>query len=234
MKYYIYKITNKINGKIYIGFHGCDCDFMDDDYYGSGCLIKKALNKYGKDNFEREVLFVFESEEEAKTKEREIVNEEFLSQDHVYNIALGGVGGGLIGEKNPFFGKKHTEKTLQILSDKGKERSHTTETKTKISESISKSEKYKESINDDRSKKIATARRKNNGKTVGYYITPKGNFLFSSEAAKENEIPWRQLINRCEHNNGVVKQNNVFKDSKLTKDMIGKTWKELGWGFEDA
>jgi hypothetical protein len=54
-------------------------------------LIRKALDKYSKESFEREVLFEYDNENDAKTKEREIVNEEFLKRKDIYNLALGGM-----------------------------------------------------------------------------------------------------------------------------------------------
>lgn len=51
---YIYKITNKINGKQYIGMHRTDD--IDDGYMGSGVLIKQAIRKYGKKSFIKEIL----------------------------------------------------------------------------------------------------------------------------------------------------------------------------------
>ena len=47
---YIYKTTNKINGKIYIGQHRCD--HFDESYIGSGSRLLKAVKKYGRCCFE--------------------------------------------------------------------------------------------------------------------------------------------------------------------------------------
>ena len=52
---YIYKITNKINNKIYIG-KSSKIPKKSESYFGSGILIKKAINQYGISNFEKEIL----------------------------------------------------------------------------------------------------------------------------------------------------------------------------------
>lgn len=48
---YVYKITNLINGKTYVGQRKIVRDKTWEDYYGSGKLIKQAITKYGKENF---------------------------------------------------------------------------------------------------------------------------------------------------------------------------------------
>jgi hypothetical protein len=89
--YTIYKITNVINGKEYIGKH--KTEDLNDGYFGSGKLLKKAIKKYGKENFKKEILFVFESELEVDIKEAELVTEKFCSWSNTYNICVGGRGG---------------------------------------------------------------------------------------------------------------------------------------------
>ena len=90
-KYYVYKTTNLVNGKIYIGYHVSD-DIENDRYLGSGDKLKLAIKKYGKHNFVREILFELSSFQEMIDKEMEIVNEEFLKRDDVYNVVRGGGG----------------------------------------------------------------------------------------------------------------------------------------------
>jgi hypothetical protein len=98
MYFTIYKIVNKINGKEYIGKH--ITKNINDGYMGSGKYIKRAIKKYGLENFTKEILFVFENEEEMNRKEKEIVTEEYCNQN-TYNLCVGGHGGfGYINKNN--------------------------------------------------------------------------------------------------------------------------------------
>ena len=89
--YYLYEIKNNINGKIYVGVH--QSTNTDDGYMGSGIAISAAIRKYGIENFTKAILETFLSDAEMYAREKEIVNEEFLNRDDVYNLTLGGHGG---------------------------------------------------------------------------------------------------------------------------------------------
>lgn len=91
MKIYLYKITNIINGKIYVGIH--KTKDLEDGYMGSGKMLKDAIKKYGIDNFKKEIIEFFEDYNSALEKEKEIVNEEFIKRNDTYNLRLGGYGG---------------------------------------------------------------------------------------------------------------------------------------------
>lgn len=91
MFYTIYKTTNLLNDKIYIGKH--QTENLNDDYLGSGVLFQSAKMKYGNENFKKEILFVFDNEEEMNAKEAEIVTKEFVLEDTNYNLCPGGHGG---------------------------------------------------------------------------------------------------------------------------------------------
>src|ERR1035437_8834869 len=91
MKFIIYKTTNLINDKYYIGYHQTNNE--DDNYLGSGKILKNAIKKHGKENFKKEILFVFKTKEEALLKEFEIINKVVISDKQSYNLKAGGEGG---------------------------------------------------------------------------------------------------------------------------------------------
>lgn len=158
MFYTIYKTTNNINGKYYIGKHKT-LD-LDDTYLGSGKILKHAINKHGINNFTREYLFIFDNEEDMNAKEAELVSEEFIKEDTNYNLAPGGKGGfayetsikgNIVAAKKvkhlhatcDIFRKthkKHIEKAVKVCKEKypdgiWKGKKHTEETKLKMSKS---------------------------------------------------------------------------------------------------
>lgn len=134
---YIYLITNKLNDKVYIGKHSTDN--LDDGYMGSGKIIKRAINKYGIENFTKEYLAFCDTESTLNYLERFYIKK-YKSTEVGYNITGGGEGClGLIhsketrkklsdiarknniGEKNPFWHKHHSMKSRQKMSKTLKE-----------------------------------------------------------------------------------------------------------------
>ena len=121
---FVYKTTNLVNGKIYVGVH--TTDKLNDGYIGSGRALLKAIEKYGKSNFKREIIEMCESEDQAYDLEALIVDEEWVNSPYTYNIRTGGYEGqrskwspehrewmlknrSYKGELNPNFGKGYRQ-----------------------------------------------------------------------------------------------------------------------------
>ena len=88
MRFTIYKTTNTLNGRFYIGAH--QTEDPNDSYLGSGKLLRRAIKKYGRASFVKDVLHDFDTREEMYAKERELVNTEFKRDPGNYNLIEGG------------------------------------------------------------------------------------------------------------------------------------------------
>lgn len=94
MNHYIYQITNLLNDKKYIGKRSCRCSIEKDKYMGSGIYLKRAINKYGIENFEKRILEICYEEKELNEKEKYWIKYyDAVNNKNYYNIALGGDGG---------------------------------------------------------------------------------------------------------------------------------------------
>ena len=185
----IYKTTNLVNGKFYIGKDSKN----DPSYLGSGDKLKNAIKKYGRENFKKKIL------EECTSKtidQREIYwIKETKALSRGYNIAIGGQGGDLgktvnLKRSKSLTGKTQSENTKQKRSDslkgrkitwgdkistamKGKtwkqKSSRTVEHREKLSKANKGHIKSKETL-----EKMSTAKK---GKSPGN----KGKFLYQGK-----------------------------------------------------
>jgi group I intron endonuclease len=193
---YIYKTTNLINGKTYIGQH--KSKDWDSNYIGSGIYLKKAIKKYG--------IKIFTCFPLAWAWNKEELNQ--LEIDYIahykpeYNIAKGGEGGGMSDKKysietkqkisESHKGMKHSDETKQKISEfhKGKKRRpFTEETKKKMSESFKKrilSSETKEKLRQiNLGKKFSEeTKRKMSEKRKGHFGWNKGK-KFSEETRQK-------------------------------------------------
>lgn len=90
---YIYLTTCIVNNKIYVG-QKKSSRFLGNRYLGSGKILKKAIEKYGYNNFTVEMLCECDSRDELNKKEIEFIDS-FNSTDKSigYNVSIGGTGG---------------------------------------------------------------------------------------------------------------------------------------------
>lgn len=124
---YIYITTNLVNGKIYVGQHKVHNDTFNPKYYGSGRLLRKALNHYGKENFKVELIEWCETLKE--TNEREIYWIAYYKLPNYeigYNIARGGQLESFIG------GVIYSEESRRKMSESAKKHAHPPTTKGRI------------------------------------------------------------------------------------------------------
>lgn len=187
--YYIYKITNLINGKTYIGQHKYKT--LDDNYMGSGKVLWRAYEKYGIENFKKEILvFNIVRKDFINLLEKEYIKFYRSLGQAEYNIADGGEGGDLLKyaseKKKNERRKKISEGTKGRLSpNKGKHLSE--ETKKKLSEaqkgkhSQSKSEEWKRKISESCKKVIHNSLSEETKNKISESL--KGHH-FSEEARK--------------------------------------------------
>lgn len=102
-KFIIYKTTNIKTNEYYIGCHSTND--INDRYLGSGVIIKQKIKEYGRNYFKKNILFVYDNEDEMFDMEKQLITDQVLSDPMSYNISYGGVGG-----------KKHTDETRERIS----------------------------------------------------------------------------------------------------------------------
>ena len=196
---YIYKITNQINGKIYIGKHSTDN--LDDGYMGSGILICKAEKKYGLENFTKEYLSFCDTEEKLNWFEKFYIKK-FNARQVGYNLTDGGDGilgrkhteetrkkmsesqkANYIKENHPNFGKHLSEETKEKLGEAKKDKPRSEETKQKISDAM-KGKHHSE----DTKQKMRKPKQKYK------WLTPTGEIKTMNKAqAKQWHPDWKLI-----------------------------------------
>ena len=199
---YIYKTTNLLNGKIYVGKHkwskeGC----LDENYLGSGTYLTRAIDKYGKENFICEILDTADSLEELNEKERFYIEElDAMNQNIGYNLTRGGDGtylpGRFLGDsKNPVVREKISS-TLKVLWEDEKSVFNSTRYRESLAEGVSNS--HKEGKRKDTYEKISKAK-------MGHTVSQETRDKISKKLKEDSEV------------NRLARQTNKEKHQ-------GKTW----------
>lgn len=114
--HFIYKTTNLLNNKYYLGMHSTND--LNDNYIGSGTHLWHAIRKYGKKNFKIEILEFLSSREELVKREKQVINEDLLKDKSCMNLKVGGEGGLSNKEHAYKFHSAGGKSTIQLLHKK--------------------------------------------------------------------------------------------------------------------
>jgi group I intron endonuclease len=134
--HFIYKTTNLLNNKFYIGMHSTND--LNDGYIGSGTRLRYSIRKYGKENFKFEIIEWCDDRDSLIKREKEIITEEHVNNENCYNLKFGGSGGG------KFYSPEHQFKCSQAAGIKHRERMiNDIEYRNNFSKKISESNKLR-------------------------------------------------------------------------------------------
>jgi len=104
--YFLYVTTNNINGKKYVGL----CSMKKKNwktYLGSGKILKRAISKYGRKSFSREIISYYDNLENVISAEKNFILENSCHlRDDWYNIAVSFTTQGFKGKKQSEYHKE--------------------------------------------------------------------------------------------------------------------------------
>lgn len=127
----IYKTTNLVNGKIYIGQHGVhNLKTLDPWYIGSGRILLKAIEKYGFCNFERKILCKVKNQCLANKMEKYFIEK--------YNSTNPSIGYNIVSGAPTEYSPLKIPRIAQRVADANRGKVWSQEIKDKISKSVSK------------------------------------------------------------------------------------------------
>lgn len=144
-QHYIYLTTNLINGKQYIGQHYGE---LNDSYYGSGVVIAKAIQQYGKENFTKEILAITTQEEIDELEKFYIAQFNAVESDNFYNLSEGGQQGNGWAHAHKYW-QDHPEEAKRVQQENMTKlqqwwREHPEELKANNEKLIESARKWKE------------------------------------------------------------------------------------------
>jgi hypothetical protein len=203
----IYKITNTLNGKIYIGKDTTS----DPKYYGSGLLIKRSIDKYGVDNFTKEIIDITEDYDELSDKEKYWIKQYNSTNPEIgYNISEGGDGGNTL--------TNHPD--LDIIKEKISKNNPKTGKTYEEAFGVEKAKSYKEKLSKNMFNSIlsqkAIEKNKKNWEEYWVKYTERCEFL-KSEIDLGNIKPYIDELNNIKANS----YNSFLLNTKGFFDYFG-------------
>jgi hypothetical protein len=166
---------------------------------GSGKYIKHAQEKYGIQNFTKEILFIFDNPDDMYSKEAEIVNKDFLIDENTYNLKIGGFGG------------------FDYLNNWKENPTHSTEHSRKMSV-----RRFELSSHEDRQRVASIAGKAARDKKTGIHApNKKGSFL-----GKSHSLDTKKIISEKAKINSKGKQNSQYGSIWITNGFLNKKIKK--------
>ena len=217
--WYIYLITNNLNGKQYVGQRLFAGDPLTDTYFGSGFALKKAIKKYGKKNFKKEILqHSITTQADANIYEELLIKKHNTLSPSGYNLKSGSnqhcifsvetrkkMSESLKGKPSGREGKHHTEESKLRMSEAQKGKKHSIETRAKLSESGKGKHHTEES-----KLKISEAKK-----------------LIGEKQKLETIKILQDALEFLKNNNFTVNKKNLIKISGLSRSTIYNYWNEI-------
>lgn len=190
----IYKTTNKANGKFYIG----QDRYNNSSYLGSGLLLERAIKKYGKENFGKEILENCQSLDELNEKEKVWIKKLNSANSNIgYNITLGGSGGDTISNnpRNKEIRENKSEKNIEFYKDKT---NHPAFGKTCSEESNRKRSKALQGIkrSEETKKKQSIAASGKNNSMAGKSLMDVWINKYGEEEAQIRYTKWKKDLSK--------------------------------------
>ena len=186
----IYKITNTLNGKIYIGKDTTS----DPKYYGSGLLIRRSINKYGIGNFTKEIIDITEDYDELSNKEKYWIKQYNSTNPEIgYNISEGGDGG------NTLSNHPDLDIIRKKISDNDPKKGKTYEEAFGVEKAKSYKEKLLKQIGNSILSQRAIEKNKKNWEEYWFKYTERCKFL-KSEIDLGNIQPYIDELNNIKAN----------------------------------
>lgn len=236
MYYTVYKITNLINGKIYIGCH--KTNNLNDQYMGSGKLLKRSIKKCGIENFKKDILFVYDNPNEMFSTESIIVNEDFINRDDTYNLKEGGYG----GQKHPKGHHTNTKEHMEMMRNKTKQVEYSEKRKKIVGNTMKKLHRegkinyctFKGKKHSKESKKKMSDSRK--GLYKGNENSQYGTcWIYNLELEKNKKIKKEELENWISDGwiNGRVINFQKLKNKKTFKEKNISKFRKIMYHYRD-